>query len=332
MNERNFRIFLKKNEIDPVAIKNFISNLRDYENYLKNENLSLESVNPKKLVEYTEYLVSTNKNSVFDFLRAILNYANYSKKWDFVIETIDIIESYNAMDTLSARITKIHGEQIRNEIFRDLSIPPLGINPEKKPDFTKTIMKRVQDKLGKEILKELLSPCLHGRPPDDIEGDKELLAELGIDGFLSKKHIDLIKRLEKHREKGTLEFAQKVDNDVIKFVKNNQMIGSGLRKDNQIYISKIPYQTKSFLLEKDDRLKKFNLCYCPWIRGALKDGTEDELPTEFCNCSAGWYKLYWDQIFEEPVKVEPIKTALNGNLQCTFAIHIPEKILNKIKL
>jgi hypothetical protein len=325
MDGRNFRIFLEENELDTNTIKSFLSKLREYENYLKKKDLNLDSVNPNKLVEYTEYLVSTDKDSVLDFLRAILSYANYSKKYDFITETIDIVESYNAMDTLFSRIAEIHGEQMRNEIFRDLVIPPLGVHPEKKPNFTKNIMKRLEDNLGNENTIALLSPCLHGRPPDDIKGDKKNLAELGIDGFLQKKHQDLIKRLEKHRNEGTLEFAQLVDDEVIEFVRNNQML-VGVRKENIIYVSKIPYQTKKFLTEKDEKMKKFYLCYCPWIRGALKEGTENDILKNFCHCSAGWYKLYWDQIFEQSVSVEPIKTGLYGDLECTFAIQLPTNI------
>lgn len=186
-------------------------------------------------------------------------------------------------------------------------------------------MKRLEDNLGNENTIALLSPCLHGRPPDDIKGDKKNLAELGIDRFLLKKHQDLIKRLEKHRNEGTLEFAQLVDDEVIEFVRNNQML-VGVRKENIIYVRKIPYQTKKFLTEKDEKMKKFYLCYCPWIRGALKEGTENDILKNFCHCSAGWYKLYWDQIFEQGVSVKPIKTGLYGDLECTFAIQLPTNI------
>jgi len=330
MNEKNFQIYLEENEIDTDQIKNFLSKLRDYENYLKKENLSLDSVNPKKLVEYTEYLVSINKDSVLDFLRAILKYANYSKKYDFIAETIDIVESYNAMDTLFSRIAEIHGGQMRDKIFKDLNIPPLGVHPEKKPNFTKNIMKRLEDNLGDENTIALLSPCLHGRPPDDIKGDKKNLAELGIDGFLLKKHQDFIKRLEKHRDEGTLEFAQIVDDEVIEFVRNNQML-VGVRIENVIYTSKVPYQTKKFLTAKDEKMKKFYLCYCPWIRGALKEENNNEILKNFCHCSAGWYKLYWDQIFEQSIIVDPIKTGLYGDLECTFAIHLPTNFKTQTK-
>ncbi|MFX0076316.1 MAG: hypothetical protein ACFE96_12800 [Candidatus Hermodarchaeota archaeon] len=321
---------MEESKLETNVIELFLSSLRNYETYLKNENVTLNTVNPKKLVEYCEYLVSTNKDLVLDFLRAILSYARYTKKYEFITETIDIVESYNAMDTLYTRIADVYDEKTRDEIFKDLVIPPLGVHPEKKPDFTKSIMKRIEENLGQEPLIELLSPCLHGRPPDDIKGDKILLAELGIDGFLKKKHQDMIKRLEKHRNEGTLEFAQKVDDEVINFIKENQMFGFGIRKDNLIHISKIPYQVKKFLNATDDNMKKFYLCYCPWVRGALKEGSDDDLSNSFCHCSAGWYKLYWDQIFEQSVKVEPVKSALSKDMECTFLVHIPDNILRKV--
>ncbi|MFX1457664.1 MAG: hypothetical protein ACFFDB_20040, partial [Promethearchaeota archaeon] len=325
MNYKNFQIFLETQGVKINTINTFLAIFKDYEIYLSKKNLTINSVNPSELSEYTEYLISEERDIILDFLRVILHYANFSKKYEFITEAIDIYESYNAMDTLFNRIAEIHGKDIRNDIFADLIIPPLGTHPEKKPDFTKIIMKRVEDKLGKQKTIELLSPCLHGRPPDDIEGDKKLLAELGIDRFLLKKHQDVVKRLEHHRDNGTLEFAQKIDDDVINFIKDNQMYGSGVRKGQIIHVSKLPYQTKKFLTIKDKKLKKFYLCYCPWVRGSFKDGTEEAIPEDFCQCSAGWYKLYWDQIFGEPVDVQPIRTALGGDLDCSFAIHIPDK-------
>jgi hypothetical protein len=231
------------------------------------------------------------------------------------------------MDNLYSRVAEYHGEPIRDEIFKDLTIPPLGIHPEKKPQFTKVILKRLEEKLGKEKIIELLSPCLHGRPPDDIERDRKLLKELGIDGFLEKKHRELVSRLEKHKDNGTLEFAQRIDDEIIQYVKDNQMIAQGIREGSIIYVSKLPYQMREFLDAKDDRMKRFFLCYCPWVRGALKNGTEKEITEDFCHCSAGWYKLYWDQLFQQTVKVEPVRSALNGALECKFAIRIPESLL-----
>ncbi|MFW9896443.1 MAG: hypothetical protein ACFFD7_11610 [Candidatus Thorarchaeota archaeon] len=330
MNEKDFQLFLQNQGVGKNSIKSILTILKDYETYLSKKNLNIDSVNPSELSKYTEYLISEEKDIVLDFLRTILNYANFSKRYELITGAIDIYESYNAMDTLFNRIAEIHGENIRDEIFADLIIPPLGTHPEKKPGFTKIIIKRVEAKLGKQRTIEILSPCLHGRPPDDIEGDKKLLAELGIDRFLLKKHQDVVKRLEYHRDNGTLEFAQKVDDDVINFIKDNQIYGSGVRNGQIIHVSKLPYQTKKFLTTKDKKLKRFYLCYCPWVRGSFKDEKDKDIPEEFCHCSAGWYKLYWDQIFGEFVDVQPIRTALGGDLDCSFAIHIPDKFFSKI--
>ena len=59
-------------------------------------------------------------------------------------------------------------------------------------------------------------------------------------------------------------------------------------------------------------------------------GTDYDLSSNFCHCSAGWYKLYWDQIFEQPVKVETVKSALNNDMECTFTIQIPDNVISKI--
>ena len=330
MNESEFKSYLKENGLEENQITIYINLLKDYEVYLSNAKLDFEINGPDKIVEYSEGLVSKDKKTVLNFLNAILYYANYSKIHEFTTKVIDISESYNAMDNLYSRVAEIHGDKIRDEIFEGLTVPPLGVHPEKKPEFTKIILKRLEEKLGIEKTVDLLSPCLHGRPPDDIDGDKKLLKDLGIDAFLKKKHQDLIIRLEKHRDEGTLEFAQPIDDGTIQYVRDHPSIAQGLREGNIIYVSKVPYQMREFLDAKDDNLKRFFLCYCPWVRGAFKDGTDNELSKEFCNCSAGWYKLYWDQIFEHPVKVEPVKTGLNGDLECTFAIHIPDNILKTI--
>ena len=299
MNESEFKAYLEENKVENNLITKITNLLKEYETYLIKLGFNLDTSPPEKIVEYSENLVSKDEDSVLNFLKALIYYANYSKRYEYIIKIIDISESYNAMDNLHLRVAEIYGDSIRDELFDDLVIPPLGIYPEKKPEFTKVILKRLEEKFGKNKTIDLLSPCLHGRPPDDIEGDKKLLTELGIDGFLQKKHQELVTRLEKHRDEGTLEFAQKIDNEIVKYVKKHPIIAHGVRKENIIYVSKLPYQMRKFLDAKSDQMKRFFLCYCPWVRGAIKNATENEIPEYFCNCSAGWYKLYWDQVFDQ---------------------------------
>jgi len=303
----------------------FITRLNKFDKYLKKKNYNIDSIPKGEILKYTEYLIANNNGTVLDLLRALINYANFIKNYDYIVEIIDISESYNAMDNLYERIAEQYGEQLRDEIFNNIKIPPLGVDPENKPEFTKKIMKRLEEKIGEEKTIELLKPCLHGRP-GSIEKDREDFLKLNdIDDFLKLKKQELIDRLQKHQKEGTLEFAQYIDEEVIEFIKKTPSINPGIRIGDKIIETKIPYQTKKHIQAKDKRIKGFYSCYCPWIRGAIKNGTDYELFSQFCHCSAGYTKKYWDVIFDQSTTVEPIETPLTGGLLCKFAVHIPKE-------
>jgi hypothetical protein len=325
MIEKNFLQFLFEKKIDEDVAAVFISRLNEFDKFLKKINHNIDSIPFGEITKYSNYLVEKNSDHVLDFLRALINYANFVKKYDYIIEIIDISESYNAMDNLYERVAEKHGEKIRDEIFTDIKIPPLGIDPEKKPAFTKVILNRLEEKIGEEKTIELLKPCLHGRP-GSLEKDREDFLRLNdIDEFLKLKKHELIERLQEHLKEGTLEFAQYIDEDVIDFIKNTPSISPGIRDGKIIISTKMPYQTKKHIEAKDNRMKGFYSCYCPWVRGAIKDGTEKELFSHFCHCSAGYTKKYWDVIFDQTTSVEPIETPLTGGLLCKFAVHIPKE-------
>ena len=326
MEEKEFMEYLSENNVSQNQGALYIARLKEFNNFLKKDNCDVGMVPKGKILIFSEHLVENGKKDlVLDFLRALINYANLMKKYDYIVEIIDISESYNAMDNLYQRVVEQYGEKLRDEIFEDTTIPPLGVDPEKKPEFTKVIMKRLVENIGEEKTIELLKPCLHGRP-GSIEKDREDLLKLNdIDEFLKVKKQELIKRLQIHQKEGTLEFAQYIDEEVVDFVKNTPTISPGIREGDKIITAKMPYQIKRYLQAKDKQMKGFYSCYCPWIRGAIKNSTEKELFSHFCHCSAGYTKKYWDIIFDQPTNVEPIETPLTGGLLCKFAVQIPEE-------
>ena len=326
MDQEAFEKYMLANNIKQEQASNFIARLLEFLEFLKKDGIGMGSIPEGKIVQYTEILTNKNEETILDFLRAIINYANFTKKYDYIIEVIDIVEGYNAMDNLYARVAEHFDEEIRDEIFKDITIPALGIHPDKKPDFTKEIMKRMEERIGEEKTIELLSPCLHGRPVEPIKKDREDFLKLkNIDKFLELKKKEFIERLQKHRDEGTLEYAQYVDDEVIEYVKNSRTITPGIREGDKIFVTKIPYQMQKFLNTEDERMKRYFSCYCAWVRGAIKKGEERDISKNFCHCSAGFFKQYWDIIFDQSVKVEPIETPLTGALECKFAVHIPQE-------
>ena len=326
MKEKAFQEYLLKNNVSQEQIATFISRLHEFNGFLKEENIDIDSIPSGGILKYTEVLVEKKRATILDLLRALINYANFTKKYEYIIEIINISEAYNAMDNLYQRIAEKFDEKTRDEIFENINIPPLGVHPDKKPVITKEIMKRLEEKLGEEKTIELLAPCLHGRPLEPIKKDREdFLRFNDIDEFLKIKKQELVERLQKHKKEGTLEYGQYVDEEVVEYVKNSPTISPGIREGAKIIITKIPFQIKKHLKAEDERMKRYYSCYCAWVRGAIKDGTEKELSPNFCHCSTGFTKQYWDIIFDQSIKIEPIETPLTGALECKFILSIPKE-------
>jgi predicted hydrocarbon binding protein len=88
-------------------------------------------------------------------------------------------------------------------------------------------------------------------------------------------------------------------------------------------VIKIPFAPKQYLKEKDPTMKRYYACHCQLVRTSIRDG-EPKVSKNFCYCSAGYEKLHFDAIFGEPVEVEILESALNGDERCRFVIKIPK--------
>lgn len=315
---------MAKKKNDEEQATGFISQLQGLQKFLKSDDI--DSLPWGTLLKFTEHLVQVSSDTVLDTLRAFYNYGMFIKNYDYASEVLDIAEAYNAMDNLYQRIGEQYGEKIRDEIFADIHIPPLGVDPEKKPAITKIVMRRLEETLGEDKTIELLAPCLHGRGLEGAKKDREDLLRLAdIDKFLALKHQEFVERMEQHKREGTLEYAQYVNEDAVAYVKNTLTIAPGIREGNKIISTKIPYQTIKYLNADNDRMKRYYYCHCAWVRGAIKNGDEHEISPNFCHCSAGFTKMYWDVVFDQPIKIEPIETVLKGDLTCKFTIDIPQE-------
>ncbi|MFX0172995.1 MAG: hypothetical protein ACFE9L_13865 [Candidatus Hodarchaeota archaeon] len=323
-----FKSFLLENKVPENEIPNHLEAINGFIQFLEEKNETIKSFSYGNLIEYADQLSSKDSVAARHLIIGLWKYFPFIGMHNHMEELLDIAESFPAMKTLYDRIAEWHGEAVRDEIFKGIEIPPLGTHPEKKPQITKSVMKRLEEKLGKEKTIELLRPCLHRGQP--VGTDKEKLHELrDLDKFLKIQREQFVKEVEKHRNDGTAMFAQLVDDEALEYVKTVPTMGAGVRNDNKIIISKVPYQIKKFLNADTNPMKRYYWCYCPWVRGAIKDGTEKEISPNFCYCSGGYFKLYWDEIFDQSITVEPLKAALWGDMVCQFAIEIPDEIMNK---
>jgi effector-binding domain-containing protein len=92
---------------------------------------------------------------------------------------------------------------------------------------------------------------------------------------------------------------------------------------NVLYVEKIPARRKAYESATNDAEKRAAYCHCPFVRDAIRKG--ESISETFCNCGAGWFVRFWEGVVGETVEVEVVKSALQGDDRCRFAIHLPEE-------
>ncbi|MFX1252873.1 MAG: DUF6144 family protein [Promethearchaeota archaeon] len=324
MDEDSYKKYWKERDFPQEKLEDAIKILKEFEDFLPNK--SIDDATYEDLHNFSAELINQDRNKYENYIY-LLRYGFLKKNDPLLIACMEVIDGREVMVNFSNRLIEEFGEDFRNKIFEGIEIPPLGLHPKEKPKITKQLIERFEqavdlDTCVKFLGKGLRDPYTEARKPDRA---KFLEAE-NIDDFLEKKHAEFIANLKKYKNDGTLFFTQEIDDQVIEYIKNDQMISTGVRKGNKVIITKIPYMTKQYLNETDDTLKRYYYCHCPWAREAIKD-TNNLVSPVFCNCSAGYFKQYWDIVLERDTHVEVLESVIQGDDICKFVLHLPEDIV-----
>jgi hypothetical protein len=227
----------------------------------------------------------------------------------------------------SKRLIDEYNEKTRNEIFRDLDVPPLGLHPKERPVYTKNLVERFIQKFGEEESIKFFAIGLRDKYTESYKQPREnYLKTPSIDDFLDQKRIKFMKTLKEHEIEKSLFFTQRIDKSVIEHVERDPTIESGVRNGKVVTITKIPYMTIPYLKATTKKERTYYFCHNPMIREALLDEEQPVSPI-FCNCSGGYYKNYWEAVLDQPVEVELLESVIKGDNVCRFALHLPESIV-----
>jgi len=145
-----FTSFLLKNNVPENEIPSFLEAVSGFLQFLEGQNESIYSFSYGKLISYADQLALKDPLAARHLIIGLWRYFPFLGLPHHMEELLDIAESASAMDTLYNRIGDWYGEVVRNEVFQNITIPPLGTHPETKPQVTKLVMKRLEDKIGKE--------------------------------------------------------------------------------------------------------------------------------------------------------------------------------------
>jgi len=88
-----------------------------------------------------------------------------------------------------------------------------------------------------------------------------------------------------------------------------------------LYVEKITANPEAYEAATTDVEKRAARCHCPFVRDAIRKS--EKISPTFCGCGAGWFVRFWEGVIRKPVHVEVVKSVLQGDDCCRFAIRLP---------
>jgi hypothetical protein len=326
MREKEFRDYYRDRGFSDEDADSAVEAVAEFEGHLEERGAFLESVSIDDVREYVSSLISEERNSMGRLL-ALARYFYLLKRNDVYIYFTSILGGRTVLPSISERLAQIAGEEKRDAVFEGVEAPPLGAPPEEFPKVTGLLMERLESELDQETRRRVLAGNHHRIPAEAFDRHRKWYQEAeSLEEFLKKAHEEAVAELEQYLEEGNIWYEQEITPEVVEYVRGNQEVLSGVRDGDRIYMTKFPYAPGEYLKETDPLMKRYYMCHCPLARASILTG-DPEISGEWCYCSAGYGKAKFDAVFGVETEVEVLKTVLDGDSTCRFAVKIPEGVV-----
>lgn len=323
LQDEGFTRYLRLREIPEEQLKTAISIAAMFRQYCQKPGAGVHrGINLDKFLSFSVSMIEAGLNTHENYL-ALARFGLFLGNREIYRAALDMIDGEEAIPNLYIRLGETLGTKKRNGIFAGLILPPLGSPPLEKAVFTSRVMQRLDEQVSPDQYRPVLAAGLRDLQDDWYRAETVKFRESpNLDVFLLNRGEDLLNRLQSYMEQDKMFFGQEITPEVLQFLSENQAITSGWRQGNTVYEVKIPYLTNAYLNADNNRRKRYFCCHCPWVRESI---LRDDLPisSDFCLCSAAFVKKPWEMFLGIPLKAEVMETALQGDLLCKFAIHLP---------
>ncbi len=300
-----------------------VASVAAFEQWLFARGSSLEQADVALVREYIRVLIQTGQNQP-ETLLALARYVHLIGRNNVYLFFTTLLGSEGVFESIQTRLALLTeaGEQPCR--LDELHHPPLGAEPDDFPEFTKQLMERLEAALPEDTIQRVLAGNNHCIPAAAFEDEIQFyrLAS-SLDEYLSGRHKRQVAKLQQHCDSNTVWFEQMITQMVVDYVAANPEILSAVRAGDTLYVTKIPYQPDAYLATDDPLLKRYYACHCPFVRAAILRG-EPAISANWCYCSGGFAKHPYEVILGRELRVTLLKSALNGDSVCRFAIHLDE--------
>ncbi len=303
---------------DAIAI------VKELDEYLKTKGLSVNQAVVDEVKGFVNLLIETQRNSRGNLL-ALSRYFYITKQDDLYVYFASFFNTDGVVENIKMSIQESEGQPVADEIFADIEFPPLGTPPQMMPEFTNKVMTSIKSKLTPEVYRPLMAGNNHGIPKERMLKEKECYEQAdSLADYLKGRHNRRVAELQQHCDENKLWFEQQITQEVVDFVESNQEILSAVRQNDELYVTKIPYDPVNYLHANNKEDKLYYACHCPFVREAIRDKTVIE--PDWCYCSAGFAKYPFEVMFDTPLEVELLTSPLLGDELCRFKIKLPKHV------
>ncbi len=321
-----YREHLQVQDISMDVIEKQMVVVADFAKFLTALGLKDTSTAGKDEVEKFACQLITERRNTLENFSTLRDYVDWLGCRKLYVALIEVMDCYNAMEVLADKIEESYGQEVRGRIFQE-ALPPLGADEKERSVYTQTIIERMAQQITPPEMRKAWFGVQHGIPAGDWSkhdiADREKYRQCGnIDDFLALKRRERDKLLTRLRDENKLWYTVEINDEVLEFVKSNPEMEGGRREGDNIYITKIPYNTIRYLHETDPKMKRYYACHCPLIREAILQ--DQPISPDVCYCSLGHASHYLAGLGRE-LEGEVLESVVKGDTRCRFVFYLSNK-------
>ena len=201
-------------------------------------------------------------------------------------------------DKLGEGVERYAGKAARKKVLAGREMLGASPDPMAVAKWVSGAITKLDELNDEDTNREILYVCSDKFPSDKVEALRDLYLESGsVDALFAV--------MDKDRSWYGLSYYE-----------------SPKRKGRVIHVTKIPFNPKGCEDAADELERRYHYCHCPLVKELIRH-PEQKISRTFCYCSSGWYRSLWEGILGEPVRVDVVKTVLQGDDRCSFVIRLP---------
>ena len=218
-------------------------------------------------------------------------------------------------EKLSRAIDAVAGGDVRAKVMDGSGPLPPDAPSRQVVEWSRRTMERMVSRIGENRAAEVMAQCACRYPHSELQIIRRRFEETG--------DVDPARRMLQDRFESFLRETLKLEEGMVGEIVGRGWGPAGVKRGRRIVATKIPKSENlaAYLGEKDAEKKRRYYCHCPRVRAAIE--LREKIPGVYCYCGAGYYKGIWEEIPQQPVRVEVLESVLQGGEECKVEILLP---------